>query len=326
MLRLGIIGTNWISQQFVEAAVGTKQYTLAAVYSRHDDTAQAFIAKTAPAQAFTDLAAFLTSDLDVVYIASPNSLHASQTVQALNAGKHVIVEKPMVTRPSQLAAIQAALDAHPELMVFEAARHLYDPNFQVITNYLFTHHISGGTLNYMKYSSRYDAYLAGKKPNIFTTKFAGGALMDLGIYLVYAAISWFGKPQRATYLPHLLASGVDGDGVAFLDYSDFAITLRLGKTTNTHADSELYFGRDTLTFESPAELNGLRLHTGDQVQDLSVAHAANPMTEEAAFFAKAITNDERGAFTLKWSLAKQVHTVMGQLREGSGLHFDDDPE
>lgn len=229
MLRLGVIGTNWITKQFVEAAVGTAQYTLAAVYSRHEDTAQAFIADTAPAKAFVDMATFLASDIDVVYIASPNSLHAHQTVQALNAGKHVIVEKPMVTHPSQLAAIQAALDAHPEAMVFEAARHLYDPNFQVITNYLFTHHISGASLNYMKYSSRFDAYLAGEQPNIFTTKFAGGALMDLGIYLVYAAVAWFGKPQRATYLPHLLASGVDGDGVAQLDYKDFDVVLRMGK-------------------------------------------------------------------------------------------------
>ncbi len=326
MLRLGIIGTNWISKQFVQAALGTDQYTLAAVYSRHEATAQAFVEDTSAAQVFTDMAAFLASDIDVVYIASPNSLHATQTVQALNHGKHVLVEKPMVTHPSQLAAIQAALDAHPETMVFEAARHLYDPNFQVIANYLFTHHISGATLNYMKYSSRYDDYLAGKTPNIFTTKFAGGALMDLGIYLVYAAVAWFGSPKRATYLPHLLASGVDGDGVAQLDYQDFAVVLRMGKTTNSQAASELYFGRDTLSFDSPGELNRLELHTDTKTEPLSVAHAANPMTEEAAFFANAITTDDRGAFAMKWALAKQVHHVMGTLRQGSGLHYDTDPE
>lgn len=81
-----------------------------------------------------------------------------------------------------------------------------------------------------------------------------------------------------------------------------------------------------MSFDSPGELNSLQLHTGDKVQALSVPHAANPMTEEAAFFAKAITTDDRGAFTMKWALAKQVHHVMGALREGSNLHYDTDPE
>ncbi|WP_390408571.1 Gfo/Idh/MocA family protein [Lacticaseibacillus jixiensis] len=317
MLTLGVIGTNWITKQFVEAAKG--RFKLTAVYSRKQATADKFIAETNPAQAFTDLEAFLASGIDVVYIASPNSLHAAQTVAALNHGLHVICEKPLVSHISQLAQIQAALDAHPEAMVFEAARHLYDPNFAVIQQYLFTHHATGASLGYMKYSSRYDAFLAGDDPNIFSPRFAGGALMDLGVYLVYAAVAWFGKPQQATYLAHKLANGIDGDGVACLAYQDLDVVLRMGKTANSQAPSELYFGRDTLRFDSPGELNHLRLND----QSIQVPHAANPMTEEAAFFAQAFEQNDRAAFELKWSLAKTVHQVMAELRQSAGLHFTD---
>lgn len=52
MLKLGVIGTGWITKQFVDAAAATKAYTLTAVYSRHQESAQAFIDQTAPATAY----------------------------------------------------------------------------------------------------------------------------------------------------------------------------------------------------------------------------------------------------------------------------------
>ena len=72
MLKLGVIGTGWITKQFVAAAMATKAYQLTAVYSRHQESAQSFIDSTAPATAYTTMDAFLGSDIDVVYIASPN--------------------------------------------------------------------------------------------------------------------------------------------------------------------------------------------------------------------------------------------------------------
>lgn len=64
----------------------------------------------------------------------------------------------------------------------------------------------------MKYSSRYDQVLAGEVPNIFSTRFSGGALMDLGVYLVYATIGWFGMPSEVHYFPRKISTGVDGLG------------------------------------------------------------------------------------------------------------------
>ncbi|WP_225046935.1 Gfo/Idh/MocA family protein [Lacticaseibacillus kribbianus] len=324
-MKLGIIGTNWITAQFVAAAQASGAYTLSAVYSRRAETAEAFIAKTAPAVAYTDLAAFLASDLDVVYIASPNSLHAAQTLQAVAAGKHVIVEKPMVASLDELAAIQDALAAHPGVMVFEAARHVHDPNFAVIRDWVATHDIAGADLRYAKYSSRYDAYLAGENPNIFSPRFAGGALMDLGVYLVYAAVAWFGVPESAQYLPHKLANGIDGSGTARLQYPGFDVTLTAGKTFNSLAPSEIYSGRETLSFDSPGELNRVAL-VGEQERELTVAKAANPMADEAADFAAIITRDDRQAAADLMALATKVHRVMAQLRQSGGIDFTNNAE
>lgn len=326
-MKLGIIGTNGITVQFVQAAEATGQFELTAVYSRHEETAQHFIHETHEAAIYTDLAAFFASPIDVVYIASPNGLHAGQAIQALKAGKHAIVEKPMVTDRSQLAALEEAQAAHPDQLVFEAARHVYDPNFKVIADYVKAHKgaLRGATLTYAKYSSRYDAYLAGQDPNIFSPRFGGGALMDLGVYSVYAAVSWFGVPSEVVYLPEVLSSGVDGSGVANLSYDFGNVTLLIGKNYNTQAPSEIYFGKTTLSFGATGVLD--HLHTfGAEARTLARPQAANPLTDEAAFFGQALTNGDHAAFAQAFNLAKQVHTVMGRLRATTNIHFGTDPE
>ena len=327
MLKLGIIGTNWITQQFVDAATNSGEYELAAVYSRRAETAQQFADEAGhKAALFTDLDAFFGSDtFDTVYIASPNIMHADQTVAAVNAGKNVIVEKPMVTSLSQLDAVLAVQKAHPDAFIFEAARHLYEPNFAKVSEYTHSHKICGATLTYMKYSSRYDAFLAGKTPNVFTTKFAGGALEDLGVYLVYAALSWFGVPEDATYVPTKLTNGIDGTGVLHLTYPDFGVNLTAGKTTQSYLPSEIYFGRDTLVVDAPESISSIKLYSADtKPKETAVKPDKNPMIREARFFANAINQKDYAARDEKLVLAKHVHTVISQARVAAGIVFPSD--
>ena len=92
MFKLAVIGTNWISQQFVEAAIQTKEFCLHAVYSRDVEKAREF-GSPYNAEAYYDNLDALGADesVDAVYIASPNSFHAPQAGQMLKAGKHVIL-------------------------------------------------------------------------------------------------------------------------------------------------------------------------------------------------------------------------------------------
>ena len=103
MINLGIIGTNWITDQFVQAAHETGKYRLAAVYSRRLDTAQKFGEKYGDVEYATDLDTFFGLEhVNTVYIASPNSLHFEQAKQGILAGKNVIVEKPAFSTPTEM--------------------------------------------------------------------------------------------------------------------------------------------------------------------------------------------------------------------------------
>lgn len=80
MIRFAVVGTNWITKQFVDAAHETGKYKLTAIYSRSLEQAQAFASDYPVEHLFTSLEDLAQSpDVDAVYIASPNSLHFPQT-------------------------------------------------------------------------------------------------------------------------------------------------------------------------------------------------------------------------------------------------------
>ncbi|MFA0698897.1 Gfo/Idh/MocA family protein, partial [Vibrio sp. 10N.222.49.C9] len=97
MLKLGVIGSNWITERFIDAAKASDSFTLQAVYSRKIENAKQFAEKHQASDCFDSLEALANSNVDAVYIASPNSLHAPQAIQMMKAGKHVIVEKPIAS-------------------------------------------------------------------------------------------------------------------------------------------------------------------------------------------------------------------------------------
>ncbi len=126
------------------------------------------------------------NDIDAVYIASPNSLHAPQAMQMLKAGKHVICEKPMASNyPLAQAMFKTAEENN--VVLFEAFMSPYTPNFQVLKDSLpAIAPLRHATISYCQYSSRYQKYLNGENPNTFNPEFSNGSIMDTSVTTVLA--------------------------------------------------------------------------------------------------------------------------------------------
>lgn len=199
MLNFGIVGTSDISHRFIEAAHLSGHYQLQAVFSRKLETAAAFSEQYEGVDLYTEWVKFLSAPIDVVYIASPNALHFEQAKAVLAAGKHAIVEKPMVSTPQELEQLRRVAQEN-NVFLFEAARNYHEQAQAIIREFLTDKTILGGSFGYAKYSSKMPELLAGQMPNIFSTDFSGGALMDLGVYTLYAAIGILGTPRTARYV------------------------------------------------------------------------------------------------------------------------------
>ncbi len=327
MIRMGIIGTNWITDQFIQAAYATKKYELTAVYSRKEATARAFGEKYGSEITYaTDLAAFFSlQNLDVVYIASPNSLHYEQAKQALLAGKNVIVEKPAFSTIEEMTEI-FALAKSKELFFFEAARNLHEKSVANVKAVLPAK-ILGANFTYMKYSSRYANVLAGEEPNIFSLKFSGGSVMDLGIYLIYAAVAWFGKPEKAYYFTRKIRTGVDGLGTIILRYKDFDVTLQTGKIANSFLPSEIYGETETILLDSVNSISSIKIYQQEtqDIKEIPCQQLENPMVEEAEDFAAVLnhpTDSDQLQHYEDWlQVTQTVHTIIAELRKDAGIVF-----
>lgn len=324
-LRLGTIGTSGITEQFIEAALKSNKYSLEAVYSRSQEKASQFKYQFGAAKAYADWDAFLSDpEIDVIYIASPNSLHFDQAKQVLMHQKHAIVEKPIVTTLSDWDEL-IELAKQQNKLVVEAARHIFEPNFIKATELIQKlPKVYGASLTYSKYSSRYDNVLNGEEPAIFSTRFAGGAANDLGIYVVYAAIQWFGKPNSVHAFTQKVSTGVDGKGTAILRYPDFDVTIHFGKINTSLHQSEVYGPDHTLVLDAITGLSEARL-IDVRTKDLETVPmdepSDNPLIWEAVAFADVMTDfdtaESKNSLSKWWTLSKQVHEVLEEIRQQS---------
>lgn len=334
MLKLGIIGSHTITEQMLAAAKLSKRYQLTSVYSRSKERAQQFGQRYGATEFFDDLETFFAQgSFDVVYIASPNSCHFAQAKLAIENSKQVIVEKPAFVNPQQMQTILNLLKKHPEVHLVEAARHMYTPLYQLARDKVKAMKvIQGATVTTMKYSSRYDKVLDPSAPNlnIFNPAFAGGALMDLGVYGVYLAVDLFGMPHETHYYPTMTSSGVDGKGVAILNYGSFTVTLNIGKTTNSYLPTEIYGLKDAVVFDNAFDTHRISYYDSHkQEHELIPEHwYGNPMLDEMLVFAdmfeKAHDTSVQARYQKQLTRAKQVNDVMYSLRQSANMTFPAD--
>lgn len=220
-MNIGIIGTSFILPEILPQMKATGM-TLGAVYSRKEETGRALADTYGIPAVYTSLETLLADpSLDWIYVCSPNSLHYEQSKAALEAGKNVLCEKPLVPSLAQAREL-AGLAKSKGLFLFEAVTTAFHPNYQIIRQRMDQlGDLKMVLCTFCQYSSRYQALLDGKNPNVFNPQFAGGALMDLNLYNIHFAVGLLGAPVSVKYLAKLHSNGIDTHGIALLEYPGF---------------------------------------------------------------------------------------------------------
>ncbi|HKS34986.1 MAG TPA: Gfo/Idh/MocA family oxidoreductase [Enterobacteriaceae bacterium] len=324
MIRFAVVGTNWITRQFVDAAHETGKYKLTAVYSRSLEQAQSFANDYPVDHLFTSLDELAQSDdVDAVYIASPNSLHFPQTRLFLQHKKHVICEKPLA---SNLREVEEAIACAREnqVVLFEAFKTASLPNFLLLQQSLSkVGKLRKAFINYCQYSSRYQRYLDGENPNTFNPAFSNGSIMDIGFYCLASAVALWGEPHSVSATAGLLESGVDAHGTVVMNYGDFDVTLHHSKVSESVQPSEIQGEAGSLVVEKISECHKVCfIPRGGKSQDLTQPQHINTMLYEAEVFARLVEENEVNHPGL--SVSRITAKLQTEIRRQVGVIFPAD--
>lgn len=329
-MKFGIIGTGWITEAYVDGALDSGLWELSAIYSRSMEKGLDFGKKYGATRVYTELSQLAQSpELEAVYIASPNALHYAHCKAMLEGGKHVICEKPITTHKAEAEELYALAKAKG-LILLEAIMYMHLPDrFKLEAAVEKIGKISMASLDFCQRSSKYDAYLKGELPNIFNPKLETGALMDLGIYCLYPALSLFGLPESFTASASLLRSGADGTGIINLSYKGGKLVcLRYSKLGEAGANSDIQGDDGTVYIESISRLANmeLRLKNGSKTSISGEEEKFKLMGYEAKDFYRYITEAEKSKAEYEncVQLSCQVADYLERFRRAAGIAFPTD--
>lgn len=315
-MKLALVGTGMIVKEVLPVLKEIKSIDLMAIVStpRSLEIAEALADAFGIQQASCQLAEVLKNEeVDTVYVAIPNHLHFEVAKQALEAGKHVICEKPFTMTAKELDTLSSIARAK-QLILLEAITNQYLPNTQFIKEHLTElGDIKLVECNYSQYSSRYDAFQRGEIAPAFDPKKGGGALRDLNIYNIHLLVGLFGKPKTVQYLANMERQ-VDTSGVLLMDYERFKAVCIGAKDCSAEIVSTIQGNKGFLSvLGAPNAVPELLLAIrGEQARTVNLNHSSHRMYDEFVAFSDIISNKnmERAEQALEYS--KAVMAVLEQ--------------
>ena len=224
MFKVGIIGAGWIAEKMAAALAPLEDYCVYAIASRSIEKAQAFAERWNIAKAYGSYEEMVAdNDIDLVYIATPHSHHYPHAMLALNAGKHVLVEKAFT---ANAAEAQELTDTARKkgLFITEAIWTRYMPLSHKVKELM-----ESGVIGEPRLLTATLCYMMEFKERILRPDLCGGALLDLGVYCLNFARMYFGTDIVKTVSNVQLGeTGMDMQECISLSYAD-------GKMANLQA-------------------------------------------------------------------------------------------
>jgi predicted dehydrogenase len=319
--RWGIMGPGWIAERFTESVQAHSHQTIAGVGSRSLARSKAFadtFGVPAAYGSYEELAA--AADIDIVYVCTPHNFHHSAAMLAIDAGKHVLIEKPIGLNAVQARDIAARATA-AGVFAAEAMWSFFLPKFDMIRQVLDAGTLGTVTTVLAEYGEHFE-----RSHRIFDPALAGGPLLDLGTYPLALITEVLGAPQRlhAAGQPH--ESGVNAQLSAIMEFPGGSQAVMNTQVHNFTPTAATIVGTvATLTIDGPFNMPGgfeIRFPDGTRLRHNEPAGTHfEGLHYEAAAVARAIAAGKKE--TPQRTLASSIRTMEAadEIRRQLGIKF-----
>ncbi|MBO0452272.1 Gfo/Idh/MocA family protein [Candidatus Enterococcus murrayae] len=322
-MKLAIFGSGKIVQEFLPITKDLPEIQVKAILGtkRSQEKTEKIQAEYGIEASYTEIDECLQSDaFDTVYVAVPNHLHYSFAKKALEAGKHVICEKPFTLKYAELLDLEQ-LALEKGLVLVEAITNQYLVNYQGIKE--ASKHIGKLKIiecNYSQYSSRYDAFKEGTILPAFNPKMGGGALMDINIYNIHLVVGLLGKPQRVHYYANI-ERDIDTSGMLLLDYGDVKVVCIGAKDSEATIRSTIQGTEGSVVVNGPT--NTLDSYTTEALsgEKETFDHKDHPhrMYDEFKLFNQVIDNKDLSFVKQQLAHSKIVMEIVEAALTDAGI-------
>jgi len=322
-VRWGILGAGSIAKRFTEGANFLPDANVVAVGSRDRSKADQFAdAYDIPHRHGSYEALVGDPDVDVIYVATPHPFHKEHALLALNAGKHVLCEKPVTINAGQL---QEMVDTARAKKRFLMEGH-WSRCFPVMAK--IREALKAGDIGEVRLVECDFGFRSGVNPEgrLFNPALGGGALLDVGCYTVSFASMVLGAPDRVQGMATIGETGVDEQAGMLLGYPSGALAvLSTAVRTNTPHEAVINGTDGRITVHSPwwkpERATIVRSGGGKGTETIEIKNEGTGFNYEAAHVAECLRagKTESDIMPLDESLA--IMRTLDTLRAQFGVKY-----
>lgn len=319
-INWGVLGTAKIGREKVIPAMQQCRYgKVTAIASRNPDRARTVADALRIGKAFGSYEELLSDpDVDAVYIPLPNHLHVEWTLKALDAGKHVLCEKPIALTLQEARKLADAAKTYTDLKVMEAFMYRHHPQW-IRAKEL----VEVGGIGELRTIHSFFSYFNTDPENVRNQAgIGGGGLMDIGCYCISLARHLFGEePRRVVGTMEMDPMlGIDRLTSGILDFRAGTATFTCATQLSLHQRVHIFGTTGKIEIEipfnaPPGELTRIWLTSQGDMEEITFA-PCDQYTIQGDLFSKAILDHNPVPVTLDDAVANM--NVIEKFRESAG--------
>ena len=321
MVRWGISSTGNIATQFADAFTHAEGGRLVAVGSRTQDKASQFAATHQIPHAHRSNAYLAAdSDVDVVYVASLQPAHVHDTVMFLEAGKHVLVEKPIALNVAEVDRMTAAAQANDRFLM-EAMWMRFNPaHVEAVKR------INDGAIGEVRRIHADFSFAMPFDPDnrLWNLEAGGGSLLDLGVYPLTFAWWILGEPASISAAGHIAESGVDAETTLLCRWSNGAsATLTSGIDVFGTLDARVEGTGGFVEFPAPAHATDtVIVQSGPEREEIKESPPS--LHYQVAEVHRCLAAGEQQSPQMTWATSRSMIAACDAVRAELGVRYASD--
>lgn len=323
LIKWGILGTGRISRAFAEGLKSVSNGVLHGVASRDYNRSKAYADEWSVPLAFDNYLQMAESEaIDAVYVATPHTQHAENSILCLKHGKAVLCEKPFAVNHGQVSEMVAQA-SKSNVLLMEGMWSRFPPLMKELRKALSSGEI--GEVRTLHADFGFKPKTREPEGRLFNPNLAGGSLLDIGIYPISLASMVMGKPKSFVSDWHQGPTGIDEQASCILKYDNGSMAL-------LHSSLESETRQEA--FLSGTEGN-IRIHKqcwkpqkmtvtsilSQKARTVEMPFEGNGFNYEAEFFGELLLEGKMDNEIMPLDESLQIMSLLDQIRRTWGLRY-----